>query len=60
MKIEDIGRLDWDKGGGLLPAIVQDASSGRVLMLGYMNREALRSTLGTGRVTFYSRSRDAL
>ena len=60
MKIEDIGRLDWDKGGGLLPAVVQDAASGRVLMLGYMNREALRTTLGTGRVTFYSRSRDSL
>jgi phosphoribosyl-ATP pyrophosphohydrolase/phosphoribosyl-AMP cyclohydrolase len=60
MKIEDVGRLDWDKGGGLLPAIVQDAASGRVLMLGYMNREALRTTLGTGRVTFYSRSRGSL
>ena len=60
MKIEDIGRLDWDKGDGLLPAIVQDAASGRVLMLGYMNRDALRTTLGTRRVTFYSRSRQAL
>lgn len=60
MKIEDIGRLDWDKGGGLLPAIVQDAASGRVLMLGYMNRDALRATLATRRVTFYSRSRQAL
>ena len=60
MKIEDIGRLDWDKGDGLLPAIVQDAGSGRVLMLGYMNRDALRTTLGTRRVTFYSRSRQAL
>jgi phosphoribosyl-AMP cyclohydrolase / phosphoribosyl-ATP pyrophosphohydrolase len=60
MKIEDIGRLDWDKGGGLLPAIVQDAANGRVLMLGYMNREALRATLGTRRVTFYSRSRESL
>lgn len=60
MKIEDIGGLDWSKGDGLLPAVVQDAGTGRVLMLGYMNRDALRQTLGTGRVTFYSRSRGAL
>jgi phosphoribosyl-ATP pyrophosphohydrolase/phosphoribosyl-AMP cyclohydrolase len=60
MKIEDIGLLDWDKGGGLLPAIVQDADTGRVLMLGFMNREALRETLSGGRVTFYSRSRQSL
>ena len=39
--------LDWDKGGGLLPAIVQDAGSGAVLMLGYMNREALAATQAT-------------
>jgi phosphoribosyl-ATP pyrophosphohydrolase/phosphoribosyl-AMP cyclohydrolase len=60
MKIEDIGRLDWDKSDGLLPAIVQDAATGRVLMLGFMNREALRETLASGRVTFYSRSRATL
>jgi phosphoribosyl-ATP pyrophosphohydrolase/phosphoribosyl-AMP cyclohydrolase len=48
--------LDWDKGAGLLPAIVQDAISGAVLMLGYMNREALAATQATGRVTFWSRS----
>jgi phosphoribosyl-ATP pyrophosphohydrolase/phosphoribosyl-AMP cyclohydrolase len=60
MRIEDIGGLDWDKGDGLLPAVVQDAGTGRVLMVGYMNRDALRQTLGTGRVTFYSRSRTAL
>lgn len=53
-------RLDWDKGGGLLPAIVQDAGSGAVLMLGYMNREALAATQATGRVTFWSRSKDRL
>ena len=52
--------LDWDKGDGLLPAIVQDAQSGRVLMLGYMNAESLRRTLATGRVVFYSRSRQGL
>ena len=52
--------LDWDKQGGLLPAIVQDAATQRVLMLGYMNRDALRITLDTRRVTFFSRSRQCL
>lgn len=52
-----IGRLDWHKQSGLLPAIVQDADSGEVLMLGYMNREALEATLRDGLVTFFSRSR---
>ena len=51
---------DWDKGGGLLPAIVQDARSGAVLMLGYMNREALATTRASGKVTFFSRSRQRL
>lgn len=52
--------LDWDKQGGLLPAIVQNAVDGRVLMLGYMNREALRVTLDTGKVTFFSRGKGRL
>ncbi|HEY4970577.1 MAG TPA: bifunctional phosphoribosyl-AMP cyclohydrolase/phosphoribosyl-ATP diphosphatase HisIE [Steroidobacteraceae bacterium] len=52
--------LDWNKGDGLLPAIVQDAASGAVLMLGYMNREALAATLATGDVTFWSRSKGRL
>jgi phosphoribosyl-ATP pyrophosphohydrolase/phosphoribosyl-AMP cyclohydrolase len=52
--------LDWEKGNGLLPAIVQDASSGAVLMLGYMNREALAATEAGGRVTFWSRSKNRL
>jgi phosphoribosyl-AMP cyclohydrolase / phosphoribosyl-ATP pyrophosphohydrolase len=52
--------LDWPKGGGLIPAIVQDAQTGRVLMLGYMNQESLRRTLQTGRVVFFSRSRNEL
>lgn len=60
MSPADLERLDWAKGDGLLPAIVQDASSGAVLMLGYMDREALAQTLATGLVTFYSRSRRAL
>lgn len=53
-------RIDWDKGAGLAPAIVQDAVTGRILMLGYMNREALEKTLSSGQVTFYSRSRQCL
>ena len=52
--------LDWDKGGGLIPAVVQDAGSGAVLMLAYMNREALAATQATGRVTFWSRSKGRL
>lgn len=52
--------LDWDKQGGLLPAIVQDAGNRTVLMLGYMNREALERSLATRRVTFWSRSRARL
>ncbi len=56
----DPATVDWEKGQGLLPAIVQDARSGHVLMLGYMNREALEQTLATRRVTFFSRSRATL
>lgn len=56
----DIAALDFDKTGGLLPAVVQHAEGGRVLMLGYMNREALRATLTRRRVVFYSRTRQRL
>jgi phosphoribosyl-ATP pyrophosphohydrolase/phosphoribosyl-AMP cyclohydrolase len=52
--------LDWAKGEGLLPAVVQDADTGRVLMLGYMNDEALAKTRATGHVTFFSRSKQRL
>lgn len=52
--------LAWDKSGGLIPVIVQDADNGAVLMLAYMNREALAATFARGRVVFYSRSRQAL
>lgn len=45
---------------GLIPAVVQDADSGQVLMLGYMNKESLSRTLSTGEVWFYSRSRQEL
>jgi phosphoribosyl-ATP pyrophosphohydrolase/phosphoribosyl-AMP cyclohydrolase len=56
----DAGTLAWDNMGGLLPVIVQDADTGQVLMLGYMNREALEATLGLGFVTFFSRSKGRL
>lgn len=56
----DLDQLAWDKGAGLLPAIVHDADSGRVLMLGYMNAEALEQTRALGKVTFYSRSKQRL
>ncbi len=56
----DPAALDWDKVGGLMPAIVQDAATLRVLMLGYMDRAALESTLKGGKVTFFSRSKQRL
>ncbi len=52
--------LNFSKGGGLIPAIVQDAASGSVLMQAYMNRDALNRTLSTGKVTFFSRSKQKL
>lgn len=58
--MNDLGPLDWAKAGGLVAAIVQDAASGAVLMLGYMNREALAATQASGRVTFWSRSKRRL
>ncbi|MCK7595406.1 bifunctional phosphoribosyl-AMP cyclohydrolase/phosphoribosyl-ATP diphosphatase HisIE [Pseudomarimonas salicorniae] len=60
MTPEQIDQLDFAKQDGLLPAVVQDARSGRVLMLGYMNREALELTLSGGKVTFFSRGRERL
>ena len=56
----DIEALAWDKQCGLLPAIVQDADNLRVLMLGYMDREALQATLASRKVTFFSRSKQRL
>jgi len=52
--------IDFDKMMGLAPAIVQDAASGEVLMLGFMNRDAYEKTLRTGYVTFFSRTRNEL
>ena len=57
---ESIDELDFEKGNGLIPAVIQNAQTGQVLMVGYMNKEALQKTI-TGRfVTFYSRDRQKL
>src|SRR5207244_649903 len=57
---EDTMTIDFDKMQGLAPAIAQDAATGEVLMLGFMNRDAWQATLRTGYVTFYSRTRNKL
>ena len=56
----DMKKLNWEKTNGLIPAIVQDDGSGRILMLGFMSPEALEKTLKTQLVTFWSRSRRRL
>jgi len=56
----DMTSVRFDEGTGLVPAVVQDASDGAVLMVGYMNDQSLARTLQTGRVTFWSRSRERL
>lgn len=53
-------KIDWKKNNGLVPVVVQDAATQQVLMLGYMNAEALKKTLRTKRVTFFSRSKQRL
>jgi phosphoribosyl-AMP cyclohydrolase len=52
--------LDFKKSGGMIPAVVQEAGTGKVLMLGYMNPEAYQRTLASGNVTFFSRSQNKL
>ncbi len=58
--LKEISQLDFEKMGGLIPAIIQDAETQNVLMLGFMNSEALAKTQVSGKVTFYSRSKDRL
>ena len=58
--MSDLTDIDFGKGDGLVPAIVQHADSGEVLMLGYMNREALEKTMAERKVTFFSRSKERL
>lgn len=55
-----IEKLDWGKMQGLIPAVVQDVNTGQMLMLGYMNLQALEQTLSTKRVTFFSRKKNTL
>ena len=57
---ETIHRIDFSKGDGLVPAIIQDATSGRVLMLGFMSDESVKTTLNSRQVTFFSRSKNRL
>ncbi|WPZ09305.1 bifunctional phosphoribosyl-AMP cyclohydrolase/phosphoribosyl-ATP diphosphatase HisIE [Roseivirga spongicola] len=59
-QIQDIKAIDFSKEDGLVPAIIQDNNTGKVLMLGYMNEAALEQTLDTGKVTFFSRSKQRL
>lgn len=53
-------KLDFNKAGGLVPAVVQDDATGEVLMLAYMNEQAWQATLSSGQATYFSRSRQAL
>ena len=55
-----VPELDFEKAGGLVPAVVQDLKSGRVLMLAYMDKQAWEMTLRTGQATYYSRSRQKI
>jgi phosphoribosyl-AMP cyclohydrolase len=52
--------IDFEKMGGLIPAVIQDNDTGEVLMLGFMNREAWENTFSTGKATFFSRTRNKL
>lgn len=60
MKKTEIPQIDFSKTGGLIPAVIQDGSTGKVLMLGYMNKEAVTKTVDSGLVTFFSRSKQRL
>lgn len=60
MNSTELAQLDWEKVDNLMPVIIQNAISGDVLMLGYMNKEALNVTLESGNVTFYSRTKQRL
>lgn len=60
LTLADVAGLDWSKMDGLVPAVVQDGATLQLLMLGYMNEEALRQTLESGLATFYSRSKGRL
>lgn len=58
--VNGMDEIDFDKMGGLVPAVIQDADTKEVLMLGFMNQDALKKTQQSGLVTFWSRTRQAL
>jgi phosphoribosyl-ATP pyrophosphohydrolase/phosphoribosyl-AMP cyclohydrolase len=60
MNEEQLNSLDWDKVDNLMPVIVQNRTSGKVLMLGYVNQESLAATLESGKMTFFSRTKQRL
>jgi len=60
MNNPDINQMNWEKMNGLIPAVIQHAETGNVLMLGYMNKDALSVSLATNELTFYSRSKQRL
>ncbi|PKQ64388.1 bifunctional phosphoribosyl-AMP cyclohydrolase/phosphoribosyl-ATP diphosphatase [Labilibaculum filiforme] len=61
MNFKDLtNQIDFEKGEGLVPAIIQDVKTQKVLMLGYMNKESYEKTIATGKVTFFSRSKQRL
>jgi len=60
MKQEQIASLDWAKVDNLMPVVVQNRTSGKVLMLGYVNQESLAATLESGKMTFFSRTKQRL
>jgi len=61
MNFKDLtNQIDFEKGEGLVPAVIQDVKTQKVLMLGYMNKESYEKTIETGKVTFYSRSKERL
>lgn len=57
---DEVAQVNWHKMNGIIPAIIQHADTGKILMLGYMNEEALKASIGTGQVIFYSRSKKRL
>lgn len=60
MKQEQLQSLDWGKVDNLMPVVVQNQTSGKVLMLGYVNQDALAATLASGKMTFFSRTKQRL
>jgi phosphoribosyl-AMP cyclohydrolase len=60
MESKATAEIDFDKGGGVVPVVAQDYTSGRLLMVAYMNREAFDETVRTGRACYFSRSRNRL